>query len=250
MIHGDGEVLDVLIRWFEAGDFDVIPAATAFRAQTLLEGSRTIGAIVVPWDTSHPMGGELYRWALGHRADLRGQFVFIAEEVPPEFDSIVGGRCLAVPLAEPEEIVRVARAAVRRVRVSSGSVPVLVDTRPTLLLAEDEPVLIDVMTGFLDDAGYAVTQVESGNAAIAALERDDFKVIVSDWAMHDGSGAEIFRWIVTQKPHLIERIVFLSEGDLDDAGTVAPGRPMLRKGQDSQALLDVLSDIVRKQTES
>ena len=55
--------------------------------------------------------------------------------------------------------------------------------RPTLLLADDDPLLLDVMAELLDDAGYTVTQVESGNAAIAALEHHDFDVIVSDW--HD-----------------------------------------------------------------
>jgi hypothetical protein len=39
-------------------------------------------------------------------------------------------------------------------------------------------------------------------------------------------------------------VVFLSEADLDDSGPIAPGRPMFRKGQDSQALLNSIKEIV------
>ena len=41
-------------------------------------------------------------------------------------------------------------------------------------------------------------------------------------------------------PHLAARVVFLSEADQDDSGPVAPGRPMFRKGMDSQGLIEVM----------
>jgi hypothetical protein len=37
--------------------------------------------------------------------------------------------------------------------------------------------------------------------------------------------------------------VFLSEADLDDSGPIAPGRPMFRKGADSQGLLKSIKEI-------
>jgi DNA-binding response OmpR family regulator len=244
VIHGDGDVLDLLTRWFEASGFDVMTALNVFRATSQLEGSRPIDSVVAPWDASHVVGGEVYRWALQHRLDLRTQFVFIADEVPPEFDAVVGGRCLAVPLSAPEELVRVAHAAIsRRSRLDQPSV-VETSERPKLLLADDDPMLLEVMAELLAGAGYAVSPVESGNVATSLLEREDFHVIVTDWHMHDGSGADLYRWILKTKPHLAARVVFLSEADQDDSGPVAPGRPMFRKGQDSQALIDVLKLIV------
>src|SRR5438552_2098945 len=116
VVHGDGSVLDLLTRWFEANGFEVVAAPSGFRAQAYLEGERKIEVVIAPWDATHPAGGEVYRWVLGNRPDLRSRFVFIAEEVPPEFDEVVGGRCLAVPLAAVEEIVRIATGVVRRVR--------------------------------------------------------------------------------------------------------------------------------------
>ena len=55
-------------------------------------------------------------------------------------------------------------------------------------------------------------------------------------------------WAVRERSAswLAERVVFLSGGESDDAGNVAPGRPMFRKGQDSAALRAVLREIIRQ----
>src|SRR5262249_6012312 len=44
---------------------------------------------------------------------------------------------------------------------------------------------------------------------------------------------------------LTERVVFLADEEGQDAGAVAPGRPMFRKGQDFAALAAVLRQIAR-----
>jgi len=251
VIHDDSDALDLLIRLFEGSGFEVITAVTGHRAQDHLDGDRPIHVVVAPWDAAHQVGGEVYRWSLQRRYDLRGQFVFIASEVPLEFDRIVAGRCLAVSMARPAEVVRVAAAAVRKrdqleVARDAAFAELPDERQPTLLLAEDEPVLLMVMADLLGEAGYAVAKVESGLAAIALLDKEDFDVIVTDWHMDEGSGADVYRWIAKAKPWLAERVVFLSGGEGDDAATVAPGRPMFRKGQDAGALTAVLREIVRQ----
>ncbi len=242
MVHGDGDVLDLIVRWFEASGFDVLPAVTAFRAQAQLDGERQVDVVITPWDAARAVGGEIYRWVLGHKPELRTRFVFIADEVPPEFDAVVGGRCLAVPLAALDELARVAKAVVTRVRTPPRGVPVFSD-KPSLLVADDDPMLLDAMAAVLDDAGFTAFHVDGGKAAIAALASRDFDAIVLDWRMHDCGGAEVFGWLVAHKPHLQKRVVFLSETDEDDSEPVAPGRPMFRKGMDSQGLVDALRDI-------
>jgi CheY-like chemotaxis protein len=240
VVHGMGDVLDFLTRLFEGGGFEVVTAVSTFRAQALLEGGRPIDVVVAPWDAASTVGGELYRWALGHRAELRSRFVFIAEDVPPEFDAVVGGRCLAVPLSASDELVLVSQAAVRRARTPPRGVAILTPGNPALLLVDDDPTLLAAMAEQLTKSGYLVIDVEGGRAAQRALEQRDFDAIITDWQMHDGSGGDLYQWIVKTKPHLAERVIFLSEADSDDSGPVAPGRPMFRKGQDAQALLDVL----------
>jgi len=245
VIHGSADILDLLTRWFEASGLDVVAAVTAYRAQAALEGERPIDVVVAPWDHSHPIGGEVYRWVLAHRGDLRNRFVFVADEVPPEFDTVVGGRCLAVPLAATDELARVAVAIVRRARTPPHGVPVVRDRdRPSLLIVDDDPLLLAAMAEHLFEEGYSVTTMDSGNSAIELLEVREFDSILTDWHMHDGSGADLYRWILRAKPHLAARVVFLSEADQDDSGPVAPGRPMFRKGQDAEALITVLREIV------
>lgn len=245
VIHGDGGVLDVLTRWFEASGFEVVTALNGYRAQTALEGERTVEVVVVPWDENHPVGGEVYRWVLNHRPDLRSRFVFIADDVPPDFDAVVGGRCLALPLSDPNEIVRVASGVVRRVRTPPRGVPVVRGPgRPPLLLADDDPLLLTAMAELLTQEGYAVSQVDSIKDAIELTEFRDFNVIVCDWRMHDGNGGDLFKWIQSHKPHLADRVVFLSENEQDDALASGP-RPVFRKGMDSQRFLDVLKEIVQ-----
>ncbi|HEX2691363.1 MAG TPA: response regulator [Kofleriaceae bacterium] len=250
VIHDDGAVLDVLTRLFEASGCEVPTAATGSRAQAYLEGNRPVDLVVVPWDAVHPVGGELYRWSLQRRYDLRDGFVFLTAETPPEFDRLVAGRCLGVSPAQPEEIIRVAIAAIKRrqrLGAARGAALEIADaTRPTLLLADDEPVLLRAMADLLSEAGYAVWQVDSGRGAIVLLQDEDFDAIVADWNMDDGSGADIYRWIVLVKPWLAERVVFLADAEGQDATMVAPGRPMFRKGQDSHELTTVLRGIVRQ----
>lgn len=250
VIHDDGDALDLLTRLFEASGFDVITAVAGFRAQAHLEGDRAIHVVVAPWDAAHPVGGEVYRWSMSKRYDLRGQFVFIANEVPSDFDKLVAGRCLSVALNRPHEVVRVALAAVkRRIALEEEREKTFQrDARkPYLMLVDDEPVLLSVIAALLEESGYQVKQVENGNAAIKLLETDeDFDALITDWNMDEGSGADVYRWIARTKPWLAERVVFLSGGEGDDAGNVAPGRPMFRKGQDSVALQAVLREIVRQ----
>src|SRR5439155_19981845 len=140
------------------------------------------------------IGGEVYRWVLGHRPDLRTRFVFVADDVPPEFDAVVGGRCLAVPLAALEEMARIAKAVVHRARTPPRGLPAFSD-RPTLLLADDDPALLAVMAELLHESGYTVFAVEGGEPAITALEGRAFDAILLDWVMHDRSGAEVYDWI-------------------------------------------------------
>ena len=242
VIHDDGDVLDLLTRLFESRGFEVVTAVTAFRAQAQLESERAIHVVIAPWDDAHAVGGDVYRWTLQHRFDLRAQFVFLATEVTGDFDELVAGRCLAVPASRPAEVVRVAVAAVARRSAINQTPDPITDhgSRPSLLIAEDDPTLLHVMARLLEAEGFRVIQVDSGHRAIDQLHDSAFDVIVADWQMDSGSGADVYAWIKKTKPWLADRVVFLSGGERDDAQTSVLGRPMVRKGQDSEKLMKVL----------
>jgi CheY-like chemotaxis protein len=227
----------------------VAVAAAAMHAMSQLGGERDFDVIVAAWDTEHGLGGVVYRWALRNRSSLRGQFVFLSDEPPPEFDKLVAGRCLAVQPSEIEELVRVVEAAARRrertQQLSEEDAAWLDTDRPSLLLADDEPALLAVMSRLLGDVGFAVTGVDSGNAAISELDRSDFDVILLDWLLTDGGAAAIYQWILTFRPWMVERVVFISGGSATEVSDVAPGRPVVPKGQDSPALVKLLTGIAR-----
>jgi CheY-like chemotaxis protein len=249
LIHHDGDLLDFLTRVFESRGWVVSIAATTTQAMARLDGSREYEVIICEWDKGHAVGGEVYRWALQKRFHLRGQFVFLADEVPDDFDALVGGHCLAIPPAHTEEIVRVAEAASRRAdrlaQLSAEDVAWLDQDRPTLLLADDDPLLLTVMARLLSDVGFAVTPCESGNAAIAQLDAGEFDVVVLDWHMTDGTGGDVYRWLTTFRPWMIDRLVFITGGHLDPVRAQAAGRPVIPKGQDSRALLEAIAKIAR-----
>jgi CheY-like chemotaxis protein len=246
LLHHDAQLLDLLTRVFEARGFAVRVAATPMGARTILAAERELDAVVAAWDASHHLGGEVYRWALEHRFELRDRFVFVGDEAAPDFDRVVAGRCLMVRSAETAEIIRVAEATAKRVsraRTADPEPQWSSGARPTLLLADDDPALLEVMADLLEQTGWSVTPVDSGNAATAALDQRDFDIILCDWHMAAGSGGHVFNWVVTFRPWLLERVVFLNERPSDGAERAVQGRPVFPKGADSARLIEALSAI-------
>lgn len=253
LVHDDSELLDALTRIFEARGFDVAVAATALSAWSQLDSDRKFDVVIAGWEATRPLGAEVYSWVLETRYHLRTQFVFLAEDPPDDFDRLIQGRCLLLDPYDFEEVVRVTEATALRTRVSNSRMLSLdrADTlvsnssdSPSLLLVEDEPLQLTVMRMALSRAGFAVTPVESGNDAIAELGFSDYDVILSDWYMANGSGADLYDWLVEHRPHLAPRCVFMSASNPAECKQRAPGRPVVAKGQDSPALFHRLKSIV------
>ena len=250
VIHDDGDTLDVLTRAFEDAGCDVVTAISLRRAQMQLGTDLPLDVVVAPWDAARKVGGDVYRWVLEKRYDLRDVFVFLGADTPAGFDELVAGRCLLVPLTRISEIVPIALATITRreqlaTRRSQPKMMAVATPRPRLLVIDDDPLLVEAMADLLTEAGYAVSTCDSGNDAIALLGREDFDALLVEWHMLNGSGADVFRWVREHKQGLTERVVFLSDSESDDASSVAPDAPMIRKGQDSHALIAVLREIVR-----
>jgi DNA-binding NtrC family response regulator len=62
-----------------------------------------------------------------------------------------------------------------------------------LLLAEDDRIVRITVRDALEEAGYEVTECADGGAAIAAIEREPFDVIVTDVRLPTVDGLSIFR---------------------------------------------------------
>lgn len=251
LVHDDGALLDVLTRAFEARGFEIAIAATEFAATSHLQSSRLIGAVVAGWFAGSGMGEAVYRWALSHRYDLRARFLFLAETPPERFEELVQGRCLLVRPDDTDELVRIAAALAENVdgESSAEAADLAIDWgpggKPTLLLIEDDPLQLSWMKTLLGEMGFQITSVESHRAALARLATEDYEVILSDWYMADGSGADLYGWLLRNRPELVSRCVFMSATlPGHDFPRLAPGRPVLPKGQDAGTMVKHLRSIV------
>jgi DNA-binding NtrC family response regulator len=248
LIADDNILLDYLGQVFETRDLDVV-IATTLRAGLEHLGARKFDVVVSGWAVAGGSSGALYRQAVAREPGLRHQFVFLAADPPSDLEQVIEGRTACVDPWDVEELIRLVEAGARRAQEQAGLSDKqrswLAGDRPELLLVEDGALELMAMVRVLDDFGFEVTPADCGNAAIAQLESRDFHVILSDWYMDDGSGAELYQWIAEHRPAMKQRVVFMSGAAPREAATVAPGRPLISKGQDSPQLVETLMRVAR-----
>ncbi len=113
----------------------------------------------------------------------------------------------------------------------SASLPVL-EVLP-LLLIEDERSVMDFIRMALERNGYSCRTANSGAEGLKLLESGRFSGIISDMRTPGGvSGADVHAWILTHRPELKERMLFIT-GDTVNEETMkalnATGVPYIEK---------------------
>lgn len=81
------------------------------------------------------------------------------------------------------------------------------DTRPRILIIEDEPAIADTLLYALRTEGFEPEWCATGNAGLAALGAKAFALIVLDVGLPDGSGFDVCKQIRTK---LAVPILFLT----------------------------------------
>jgi DNA-binding NtrC family response regulator len=90
-----------------------------------------------------------------------------------------------------------------------------------VLLIEDEPSIMALVSATLERNGYQVVCVESGADALHLLENGQYLGVVSDMRTPGGvDGAQVHAWISAHRPDLENRIVIIT-GDYANEETVA-----------------------------
>jgi two-component system cell cycle response regulator CpdR len=77
-----------------------------------------------------------------------------------------------------------------------------------ILLAEDDQVMREYLTRALERAGYAVSAVDRGTAAIPLLETESFDLLLTDIVMPEMDGIELARLAADMAPGL--RVMFIT----------------------------------------
>ncbi|WP_448514525.1 response regulator transcription factor [Parathermosynechococcus lividus] len=120
----------------------------------------------------------------------------------------------------------------------------------TLLLVDDEPGLREAVTAYLEDSGFEVTAVPSGEAALDYLQHHVPDLIITDVMMPQMDGYAFLEQ-VRQQPHLNHiPIVFLTARGMKrdriqgyDAGCDA----YLSKPFDPDELVAIINNLLRRQ---
>ena len=83
-----------------------------------------------------------------------------------------------------------------------------------VLVVEDEPAVRALVSTILRSGGYEVTNVQSGQEALRALQDGTFDMIVSDVRMPGLDGRGLFEAVLARWPALAGRMLFVS-GDIE-----------------------------------
>jgi DNA-binding response OmpR family regulator len=104
---------------------------------------------------------------------------------------------------------------------------------PRLLYVDDEAALRRVVQSWLRKRGIDVHTARSIDGARRCFAQHDFQGVFIDLWLGDGSGFELYEWIVAHRPQLAERVAFIT-GDIIPNETTRQklellGRPVLPK---------------------
>ncbi len=89
-----------------------------------------------------------------------------------------------------------------------------------VLLIEDEPSIMALVSATLERNGYEVVCVESGAEALRLLEKGQYLGVVSDMRTPGGvDGAQVHTWISANRPDLENKVVIIT-GDYANEETV------------------------------
>jgi PAS domain S-box-containing protein len=100
------------------------------------------------------------------------------------------------------------------------------------LVVEDEADVADTLRELLEREGYSVTVAGDGAAALMAIDRGEYDLILSDLRMPGVSGPDLHARLAETKPHLLERMGFVTGDTLGssmDDFLRGCGRPVLEK---------------------
>jgi len=83
-----------------------------------------------------------------------------------------------------------------------------------VLIVDDEPSILDLLTEMLSSDGMDVVTALDGEEALGRLAEESFDVIISDFRMPRMTGRELYNAACKRAPGIGRRFVFIS-GEMD-----------------------------------
>lgn len=76
-----------------------------------------------------------------------------------------------------------------------------------VLVVDDEPGMLGLLSRVLSSAGYRVTAAPGGPAALAVLDSEEIDLIVTDYQMPNMNGRQLIAALRTERPGLKALVV-------------------------------------------
>jgi DNA-binding NtrC family response regulator len=114
------------------------------------------------------------------------------------------------------------------------------EVKGSILVAEDDPAILESLVEVLGDEGYRVTAVADGTRAVAAMNTQEFDLVLSDLRMPGTDGIEVLQYCREIAP---QTLVLLMTAH----ATVETAVEALRRGASDYLIKPVLfEDLLRK----
>jgi len=140
--------------------------------------------------------------------------------------------------------IREAQEEGEAVRVEAQPEPA--ETPHSILVVDDEEVIVELLREVLAAVGHRVETARSGEQALDKILSDGFDAVISDLKMPGLGGAGLYEQVCSRKPEMARRFVF-STGDVGGAAAQdffkKTGCPYLLKPFDMDAVRSTLSQI-------
>jgi PAS domain S-box-containing protein len=117
----------------------------------------------------------------------------------------------------------------------------------SILVVDDEELIVDVIISSLRKHGYKVKGASDGKKAIELIKEMDFDVVISDYRMPDLSGEKLYSTLVEIKPYLLKKLIYIT-GEIADEINLSFIRknnlPVLQKPFDINKLIELVNDLI------
>jgi PAS domain S-box-containing protein len=118
----------------------------------------------------------------------------------------------------------------------------------SILVVDDEPVIVNLLEDFFRRKGFSVITAESGSEALSKLKERDVELIITDIKMPEMDGKKFYNEIKENKPELLSKLLFIT-GDTMNSETRAFLKEIkgsyLRKPFSFDEITKVINNIIK-----
>ncbi|MFO1349857.1 MAG: ATP-binding protein [Gammaproteobacteria bacterium] len=152
-------------------------------------------------------------------------------------DSPVGAHfVITFPLGEGSQQAALAEESVQPA-VRSGH---------RILIVDDEPEIVALLTEILTKQGYTTQTAASGRQALEKLARDSVDLILCDLRMPDLDGPGLYRILLETQPQMVKRLIYITGDTLGGARALQfdPAIPVIEKPFNVDEVLRMVSALL------